>query len=150
MGARPAADDAVDLLIADHVRIRALLAELVGTAGRPARPAALHELKALLAVHDAIEDVIIYPAIDELVRRADWTRELYKQMDENELLLVMLEGLDPSSPDFVHVAERFRDLVLAHIDGEEREAFPALRAAAGPLAASLTQAVIAFRTRVMA
>jgi hemerythrin superfamily protein len=137
--------DAIDLLLADHEEIKDLLARLVqsdSTGGDDV----IERLKALLTVHNATEENLVYPAVHTLAQRPMHARTLYHQQDDAEVAFWELGNLEPGDDEFLRKAADFRDAVLAHIRQEEEHEFPHLREALAPEdAEQLSEEVAAFR-----
>ncbi|WP_225847101.1 hypothetical protein [Streptomyces sp. HPF1205] len=110
--------DILDTLAEQHERIRELLTA-VETAGGPARREALDELGELLALHETGEGYLNGPDGGRAGTRG--TR-----------LTAELSALDADGPDFAARFARFAAEFRAHAEREEREVFPAARAAHSP------------------
>lgn len=116
--------DVVRILLGQHARIRALFTEVKAAAG--ARKQELFdELRALLAVHETAEEMVLRPMTAtsgegaEAIAAARNAEEAAATKTLKEL-----EGLDVSDPAFdVRLAGLERD-VLQHADAEEEEEFP--------------------------
>jgi hemerythrin superfamily protein len=123
--------DAIDLLLSDHQQIKDLLTRLVeddGTDGADVTD----QLKAILVIHNATEENLVYPAIHSLAQRPIHARTLYHQQDDAAVAFWELGNLEPGDAEFQRQAADFRDAVLAHIQQEEEHEFPHLREALAP------------------
>ncbi|MBM9503384.1 hemerythrin domain-containing protein [Actinacidiphila acididurans] len=110
--------DLIDTLTEQHERIRELLAEVEST-DDAARQDALDELGDLLVLHETGEGYLTAPdAGSSSAEAADLARRL--------------TALDAAGPDFAAGFARFAADVRAHAEREEREEFPAARAAHSP------------------
>lgn len=137
--------DAIDLLLNDHRRIKALLEQLVAS-DPTAAPDVTEQLKALLTVHNATEENLVYPAIHTIAQRPMHARTLYHQQDDAEVAFWEIGNLEPGDGEFMRKAADFREAVLAHIRQEEEHEFPHLREALAPEdAQQLSEEVAAFR-----
>ena len=141
-------DDAIEILLNDHERVKRLFDELAAsdTAGRAT---VLEQLKALLTVHNATEENLVYPAIRFVAARPRDAETLYHQQDEAEWSLWSIDATLKGVLDGDDADEQIQTLhkaVLAHIRKEEETEFPHLREALedGELA-QLTDDVRAFR-----
>lgn len=112
--------DVVDLILADHRRFEALLADIRNVAAD--RQAALAELSAILVAHAEAEEREVYPtlrrrhAIDD--ERAEHGSE---EHDEgHEALLAVLEIGDPDDKEFGDAVEELTKALSHHLDEEER------------------------------
>jgi hemerythrin superfamily protein len=142
--AQPAGTDAIDILEDDHERIKQLLSELV-EAEDDRRQAVLDELKAILTIHNATEENLVYPAVRFMAKRGVESDKLYHQQDEAKVAVWELDML-AEGDEFGKQAAALQSAVLAHIRKEEETEFPHLREAAGASGLrDLTAAVREFR-----
>ncbi len=144
------AADAIEILENDHQAIKDLFAQLVGATQSNERARILEQLKAILTVHCATEENLVYPAVHVAASRARDADTLYHQQDEAKVgiwkLDSMLKGtLDEG--DFATQAEELQKAVLAHVRKEEETEFPHLRESLkGKGLTQLTEAVREFRS----
>jgi hypothetical protein len=119
-------DDVVGILLTQHARIRDLFAEVRTTAGEQQKHA-FDELRALLAVHEAAEELVMRP----VTIKADRKMALARNHEESEgtRALAALEKMDMRSPEFDRVLAEFEQAVSEHARHEEDEEFPRVRAA---------------------
>lgn len=116
--------DVVALLLEQHAQIRGLFAEIAVTDAE-ARKRAFDELRALLAVHEAAEELIVRPVAEKTAGpgEADARNEEEKEASR---VLKQLEGMDVTSPEFLRTIAEFEQAVSAHAAHEEQEEFPAI------------------------
>lgn len=125
--------DALDLLIADHNRLRGLFARF-SEAQDSDDTAAMGELANTmfdeLEVHTALEEQIFYPAVH------DRSEELAEVVDEGvqehhvaDVLIAEAKELDPSAAEWVAKLTVLIESVEHHIGEEETELFPQARSA---------------------
>jgi hemerythrin superfamily protein len=118
----------IEMLIAQHRQLRCLLDELGGT-GSDARLDTFPRLVRLLSVHETAEEVVLYPVVRA---NLDQGRELAARLIGEERLLKArladLEETDFATPAFHVRLPSFTSAVLAHIEHEEVDILPALRA----------------------
>jgi hemerythrin superfamily protein len=125
--------DALDLLTADHNRVRGLFARF-----REAQDgddtAAMRELAAKifeeLKVHTEIEEQIFYPAVHDL--KDELGEVVDEGVEEHHVVDVLMEEaqqLDPSDPQWVAKVTVLIENVEHHAEEEESEMFPAVRSA---------------------
>ncbi|TDC23592.1 hemerythrin domain-containing protein, partial [Streptomyces sp. 8K308] len=127
--ARPG-DDVIRILLDQHARIRELFTEVKGASG-PHRRQAFDELRALLAVHETAEEMILRPVAKETAGTAE-ADSRNREEEAATRVLVMLERMAVDSPDFDRTFLEFEHAVLRHAEREEREEFPAVRAGRTP------------------
>ena len=136
--------DALDLLRQDHLRVEALFVEMGGTT-KP-DPVLVSRMVKELSVHDVIEKKHLYPLVRDRLPRGNQIAQ--RSFDEHAVVTATLAEIDrrphddPRRRDLVN---RLIILVRTHVDEEEGEIFPALRARLAPeelheLAASLESA----------
>lgn len=140
--------NAVEILLNDHTTIKRLLAELADARESGQRRATLERLKALLTVHNATEENLVYPAIALVANDKRESKHLYEETADADVLLFQLDSMLKSTEDesFPEKAREFQAAVLEHIDDEETSAFPHLQESAKPEQEErLTEAVREFR-----
>lgn len=119
-------DDVIGILLSQHARIRDLFAG-VRTARGDAKRAKFDELRALLAVHETAEEIILRPvAKKEAGEKEAEARD--KEEAEANKALAELERMDIDGPGFAEKLDELEKAVGEHADHEEREEFPPLRA----------------------
>ena len=120
-----AADGAVlSILCAQHAEIRDLLAQVTETSG-VARQQSFDVLRELLAVHESAEELVLRPAVRTLVTEGVAPARDGEQRQIADLL-ARLEKLDVDSAAFTTEFDRFTETVVAHLELEEAEEFPAV------------------------
>lgn len=125
--ARLPQDDVVGVLLEQHARIRDLFADVKGATGEH-KQQAFDELRALLAVHETGEEMVLRPVTRDAVGKqvAD-----ARNQEENKAnrVLADLEKMDVQTAEFDRRLAEFEKEVSAHAEHEEREEFPGLRSA---------------------
>ncbi|GAA4410098.1 hemerythrin domain-containing protein [Actinokineospora soli] len=112
----------VELLIAQHMEIRDLFAEVQKASGAE-RADAFARLVRLLAVHETAEEVVVHPAARSLDGGADIVADRLAEEREAKELLSRLEDLGPDHPAFPDELELLRGMVLEHAHHEEAYEF---------------------------
>ncbi|HEX5489181.1 MAG TPA: hemerythrin domain-containing protein [Rhodanobacteraceae bacterium] len=126
--------DAIQLLKADHKKVRGLLEELAGTTarGEKSRIDLLARITEELAVHTRIEDEIFYPAFKEAGKKGDDSKMFFEAREEHravsDLVLPDLNKTPVGSEQFSGRAKVLKELVEHHIKEEEGEMFPRAKA----------------------
>ncbi len=113
--------DVIRILLEQHARIRELFADVKGADGEH-KQHAFDELRALLAVHETAEEMVLRPITKDLADKVAEARN-QEESEANEVLKE-LEKLDVSSPDFSEKLESFEKAVSDHAEAEESEEFP--------------------------
>ena len=115
--------DVVRVLLEQHARIRDLFAEVKSETGEHKKHA-FDELRALLAVHETAEEMVLRP----VTKSADGGLQVAdaRNQEESEAnhVLKQLESLDVESPEFDEMLADFEKAVDSHAEAEENEEFP--------------------------
>jgi hemerythrin superfamily protein len=123
-----ASPDAIQLLKADHEKVRGLLGQFENATG--ARREKLRgQIDRELKVHTQIEEEIFYPAFRDAARKKDDKKMYFEALEEHHVVdLVLPEMNDGSSPEELKAkAKVLKELVEHHADEEEKEMFPAAK-----------------------
>lgn len=116
---------AVQMLTDQHEHIRKLFGEVAESAGEK-RQLAFAELRRLLAVHEAAEEVVTHPAAKSAAPEVVAGR--LEEEHRAKELLADLEKTEPSSVEFDEKLAVLRAAVEEHAAAEERLEFPLLEA----------------------
>ncbi|QKZ05638.1 hemerythrin domain-containing protein [Pseudomonas eucalypticola] len=124
--------NAIDLLKADHERVKAILNELSESTERGVkkRTDLLAKLEREITLHTQLEEEILYPAF-----KAAGSKEqdvmYYEAKEEHRtvdsLVLPDLKNTDPATPEFSGRVKVVKELLEHHIEEEESEMFPQAR-----------------------
>jgi len=117
-------DDVIGILLTQHARIRDLFAE-VKSAGGEHKKVVFNELKALLAVHETSEEMILRPVAKRAAGEKEADARNHEEKEANKVL-AELERMDVRSPEFDALIAKFEKSVVDHAEHEEKEEFPAL------------------------
>jgi hemerythrin superfamily protein len=120
--------DIVALLEKDHDLAKTLLEE-IDNAAAEAREELFLKLVPTLAAHEVAEEIVVYPAIRDLLPDGEEQAEarLHEQ-EEAEQKLTQLETMDPASAEFASEMHGLMLAVLEHAEAEEENVFPLLEA----------------------
>ncbi|MEB3369778.1 hemerythrin domain-containing protein [Saccharopolyspora mangrovi] len=121
--------DVVRILLEQHAEIRDLFAEVKSAQGEQ-RKQRFDELRALLAVHETAEEVVVRPTAKQTVGEVEADARNHEEEEANHVLSE-LEKMDVSDPDFAAKLDSFERSVIEHAEHEEQEEFPALRRGCG-------------------
>jgi hemerythrin superfamily protein len=116
--------DVIRFLLGQHARIRDLFDEVQDSRGEQ-RQQAFEELRALLAVHETAEEMVLRPVTATIAPEGVADARNAEEQEANEVLK-RLESVDPESPDFDQDFAELKSAVDAHADNEEQEEFPAV------------------------
>ncbi|MEE4540522.1 hemerythrin domain-containing protein [Streptomyces sp. V4-01] len=116
--------DVVAVLLTQHARIRDLFATVRETHGAT-RKAAFDELRALLAVHEVGEELVVRPVAKRTAGKEEADAR-NKEEAEASSVLKRLEHMDVDSEEFAATILEFERAVGDHADHEENQEFPAI------------------------
>lgn len=121
--------NAIDLLKADHEKIKGILSQLSESTDRAVkkRTELLEKLELEVSIHTQLEEQILYPAYKAAGGKAE--AEMYYEAKEehrtvDSLVLPDLKGTDPTSPEFAGRVKVIKELLEHHIEEEETDMFP--------------------------
>lgn len=118
-------DDIIGILLTQHARIRELFAEVHMASGEEKR-ARFGELRALLAVHEAAEEMILRPVAKKEAGEHEAAARNGEEAEAGRIL-AELEKAGLSGSQFEARLTEFEKAVGEHADHEELEEFPAVR-----------------------
>jgi hemerythrin-like domain-containing protein len=124
--------NAIELLEADHEKVRELLSQLVESTSRAEkkRRELLAKIEQELHVHTHIEEEIFYPAF-KAAGNSEHKKMYFEALEEHravdELVLPDLKKTDPTSEKFSGRAKVLKELIEHHADEEEDEMFKLAR-----------------------
>jgi hemerythrin superfamily protein len=120
--------DAVDLLKADHQKVKSLFDQLdtitkqgVSDAEKAALVAKIRDE---LSVHESVENEVFFPAVREVLRKKDVLQEATQDQEEAGDAIQALGELKPSDPGYDKKLSELGDKIAAHAAEEERDVFP--------------------------
>ncbi|WP_320773381.1 hemerythrin domain-containing protein [Streptomyces sp. CRN 30] len=119
--------DVVELLKAQHTRIRDLLDEVAATSGEE-RKQHFQDLVRLLAVHETAEEEVVHPFARKNIEGGEQiVKDRIQEEESAKGLLSRLDDMDTDSPEFMTRFEELRTNVLAHAEAEEKYEFARFR-----------------------
>ncbi|MEX5297896.1 hemerythrin domain-containing protein [Kocuria sp. CPCC 205292] len=121
--------DVVDILTADHREMLELLGQIEGTADAGRRRDLADTVIAEVMRHAVAEEMHVYPAMAKHL--PDGAEEVeHDKQEHDELVQVMkqVEGVDASEPAFLELIREMQSQLRHHIEDEESDQFPKLRA----------------------
>lgn len=128
MAANETSPDVVDVLIADHSDVTALIGEIWSVRDPMVRRDLTDTAISELVRHAVAEEMYVYPAMRKHLPDGDKAVE-HDVAEHKELEQAMkeLEALDVSSAEFDETLRRFEAVLADHVQDEESEQFPELR-----------------------
>lgn len=129
--------DAFKLLKQDHDRFKKMFKEYAALGDRAlkSKQQLADEIFDILAVHETIEEEILYPAIRENAGKngVEMVLEGYEEHHVADLLIEELKALTPEDEQYDAKMKVLRENVEHHVDEEEEELFPEARKALGDM-----------------
>jgi len=119
-------DDAIEMLKADHQRVRALFQQYEATAAPDRKQQIAEDVLTVLEHHTSREETVFYSAFAVEADEAGVMR-VGEAFRDHQLCTVLIEDLRDLAPDDAAFARRWHALrhsVEQHMDAEEREIFP--------------------------
>jgi hemerythrin superfamily protein len=118
--------DVIRVLLEQHARIRELFQDVRSATGEH-KQHAFDELRALLAVHETAEEMVVRPVTTDVGGGSVAEARNKEEAEANEVLKD-LEKLDVSSAEFDQKLAAFEKSVDEHAEKEESEEFPQILA----------------------
>jgi len=118
--------DMIEILLDQHQRIRELFGQVKRASGKR-KQQAFDELRALLAVHETAEEMVLRP-ISSKDAGAEVAGARNEEEREAARTLTVLEMMDVSGAEFDRMFAEFELAVLEHARHEEKDEFPLVRA----------------------
>ena len=121
--------DAIQLLKADHDKVKKLLNEGDATTERAekTRTELLATLKQELTVHEEIEETIFYPALKEHPKAKEIVNEAYEEHNVVDSVMSELEATDVTDERWAAKFTVMKENIEHHIEEEEGEMFKQAR-----------------------
>jgi len=126
--------DAIVLLKDDHKQIRRVFKrfQAAGENARAEKDSLIKQIIELLTMHTYIENECMYPRVRELLPELeDDVLESYEEHHVADVLVMELAAMDASQERFVPKATVLIENVTHHIEEEEQDWFPKVRAGLG-------------------
>ena len=121
--------NAIDLLKADHAKVKDILSQLSESTERALkkRSELLAKLEMEISIHTRLEEEILYPAFKAAGSKEQdimyfEAKEEHRTVDS--LVLPDLKLTDPGTPEFSGRVKVVKELLEHHIEEEETEMFP--------------------------
>jgi hemerythrin superfamily protein len=140
-----------DIVENDHEVIKGLLNSLQHSAERDERMRILEQLKGALTIHNAMEENLIYPALDKVAGHKFETLKLYNETASADIMLFQIDTMLKEGDDtkFSQTCQKLHDAVFKHIEAEEKSAMPHLQEGADSEESQmLMQSVREFRNAI--
>ena len=120
--------DVIALLIADHNRVRGLIARYEEADGTPAKRQLASKIINELQIHMAAEEKVLYQSVkDRSEEIGEDVDEGYEEHHVAKMLIGELESIEPGSDTWLAKMKVLIESVEHHVDEEEKELFPSVR-----------------------
>ena len=126
--------DAIVMLKEDHREVRALFRKFqeAGDSAHATKAKLVDQILEALSVHTYIENEGMYPEVRKLVPELDQDiLESYEEHHVADVLCTELAAMEPDDERFTAKATVLIETVTHHMDEEEQDWFPKVRAALG-------------------
>ena len=124
---RNGAQDAIQLLRADHRKVQGLFDEFEKARGDDKKAELAREICAELKVHAQIEEEIFYPAAREAIKDQDLLDEATVEHASAKDLIAQIEGMGPGDELFDAKVIVLGEYIKHHVKEEHNELFPKLK-----------------------
>ena len=121
--------DVIDVLTTDHHEVLDLLQQIKVSANAEERRDLADTVISELVRHSVAEEMFVYPAMRKhLPDGGEAVDHDIKEHKELEQTMKKLESVDADDPEFRQLLGQLEDVLRDHIQDEEAEQFPGLRA----------------------
>jgi len=121
--------DAFSILKKDHQKASALFEQIESEDKVSDREALFNDLKEHLERHSELEEMVLYPMLEDKELTTDLAEESYDDHEEMRDLLDHLDMLEKDDPEWISLFRQLRETVEHHVDEEESDLFPKARKA---------------------
>jgi hemerythrin superfamily protein len=147
--AQPA--DALEMLKADHQRVRDSFAQYEATTNPEAKWTIAEEVLGELEVHAQLEEQVFYPAVAD--QSDEGERLAQASLEEHQILRHLIQELRGMGPHNRGFDTKFKDLihnVEDHVEDEEAEMFPFAEVVLQEDLGALLEAMRALKAQLLA
>jgi iron-sulfur cluster repair protein YtfE (RIC family) len=140
--------DALEILVLEHRRFEALLAQGAATTerARKGRRQLLDSLISELAAHEVMEEQVLYPALLSNFHTRETLTEGFNEHDNAEAIANQLKAISTDDPEWGAKFRELKVILQEHMDHEEKHLFPVARAAfSGEELRDLAEQMLALR-----
>jgi hemerythrin superfamily protein len=119
--------EAIQLLIADHRKVRNLFDQFKAQTDRSHQIRVFSQIFNELQMHTRIEESVFYPACNEFPECQELVEDALEDHQTVKDQLAEIRALSQDSDQFVMMVEDLMDDVEDHVEEEEQEFFPLVR-----------------------
>jgi iron-sulfur cluster repair protein YtfE (RIC family) len=118
--------DAIEMLKADHRRVRALFQRYDETDDQAMKQGIVREIFVELELHMQLEETVFYPAFEDETNGEgqELVQASLEAHEEVDVLVEELRGLEDDHEAFATKFQELRTKVEQHVQEEERKMFP--------------------------
>lgn len=116
--------DVIRVLLEQHAQMHDLVEEVMSGSGEQ-KEASFNALRALLAVHETAEEIVLRPVTSQVAGEVVSDARNAEEAEANKVL-AQLEKMDVTSIDFDREFAEFQSALDAHAEAEEHGEFPAV------------------------
>jgi iron-sulfur cluster repair protein YtfE (RIC family) len=118
--------DAIEMLKADHRRVRTLLQRYAETDDQARKQGIVEELFVELELHTQLEEAVFYPAFADAtdLQGQELVEASLEAHEEIDVLVEELRGLEADQEEFAAKFQELRTKVEQHVQDEESRMFP--------------------------
>ena len=126
--APPKAQDATQLLRADHKLVSGLFAEYEKTNSTAKKKKLVAQICTELSVHAQVEEEIFYPAVKRALKDKELIPEAIVEQATMKLLIGQVQGIEPDGEMYDAKIKVLSEYVKHHVKEEHSEMFPKAKA----------------------
>lgn len=117
----------IEMLEADHVRIRSLFSDIEGTDEPEELQDYFDKLDNFLTIHAQAEELVLYPQSRNCEDTVELIDKGQKEHTKGDQMVVEIKSTSSNSSEFKEKVGELQNFMLNHLDEEENELFPKVR-----------------------
>lgn len=118
-------DDPMQALMQDHAYVKQLFQRYLATQDGRVKQQAGPEICDALKMHTSLEEAVFYPRVKHV--NPALVEKCENDHEQADTLIAKLQELQPGEPEYDALMQQLRDAIVAHIEIEEQQLFPAVR-----------------------
>lgn len=117
----------IEMLEADHVRIRSLFSDIEGTDNPEELQDYFDKLDNFLTIHARAEELVLYPQSRNCKDTVELIDKGQEQHAKGDQMVLEIKSTSSNSSKFKEKVGELQEFMLNHLDEEENELFPKVR-----------------------
>lgn len=117
----------IEMLEADHVRIRSLFSDIEGTNEPEELQDYFDKLDNFLTIHARSEELVLYPQSRNCKDTVELIDKGQEQHAKGDQMVLEIKSTSSNSSEFKEKVGELQEFMLNHLDEEENELFPKVR-----------------------